>query len=161
MRYPVIGAAAAVAIALLPTESAMAQLPGLIERNIQSAVKSSRRAIEDPQNAAPQLWIHVRSDAQKREVAQKLDWFKTLQVAGRKVEVEPIQVVSTGPSQSQLRFFKEADQERAQALLAELRKAVPTLALQDLSSQYRQATWIDSGHFELWLAPNVSHLAVP
>jgi hypothetical protein len=30
-----------------------------------------------------------------------------------------------------------------------------------MSAQYKQATWIDQGHLELWLAPGVNRIATP
>lgn len=144
--------------ALLLSSRAMAQaptLPSLIDQNVRSAVSASARLSTDLKNQAPELWIHVRSDGQKRQVEAKLDWFKSLEVGGRKVNLRPLQVVASGPFQSQLRFFKPADQAGAQALLIEIKRVMPVVALQNLSGQYGHATWIDPGHFELWLSPNV------
>jgi hypothetical protein len=155
-----------VALVLL-SNRAMAQspksqeLPRLIDKNVRSAVSASARLSDDVKNQAPQLWIHVRNEGQRREVEGKLGWFRNLQVEGRKLDVRPLQVVAVGPLQTQLRFFKSADQAQAQALLAEVKKAVPLVVLQNMSSQYGQATWIDPGHFELWLAPNVLRIATP
>lgn len=134
-------------------------LPSLIDQNIRSAVSASARLSTDPKNGpAPELWIHVRGEGQKRQVEAKIDFFRTLEVHGRKVNVRPLLVVASGPAQSQLRFFKSADQAEGQALLAEIRKAVPAVVLQDMSAQYGRATWIDAGHFELWLAPGVQRI---
>jgi multidrug efflux pump subunit AcrB len=150
-------------LAMLVSGRAIAQsraLPPLIDQNVQSAVSKSERVAGDVKNQTPQLWIHVRSDGQKRQVEEKLDWFRKLQVEGRKVDMRPLQVVASGPAQSQLRYFKRADQAQAQALLAALKPAIPRVVLQDMSSQYGQATWIDPGHFELWLAPDVRGIAI-
>jgi hypothetical protein len=78
-----------------------------------------------------------------------------------KVDLKPTQLVNSGPQQTQLRFFRDADFTQAQALLGELRKGIPGVVLSNLSAQYRQATWIDAGHVELWLAPSVNRIAVP
>lgn len=135
------------------------QLPGLIDQNIKSAQAATARIAADSTKKAPQLWIHVRTAPQMTEAQGKVDWFKTIQVSGQAVDVRPIQIVNSGPQQNQLRFFRPADRAQAQALLTELKKAIPVIALQDMSSQYRQASWIDSGHFELWLAPS-AHISV-
>jgi hypothetical protein len=147
------------AAVIVPPLPAAAQLAGLIEQNIKAAKSASERLGGDPTKGTPQLWIHVRSAAQQQEVQGNLEWFKHLQVAGRNVDVRPIQQVNAGPQQSQLRFFRSADQSQAQTLLTQLRKSIPSLALQDMSSQYRQVSWIDPGHFELWLAPTVTRIA--
>ena len=151
--------AGVVVVALLLSQSAAAQLNKLIEQNITSQTYSANRLTNEPQKNTPQLWIHVRSEDQKRVVQGKLDWFRGLEVGGRKVEVRPIQMVSEGPKQSQLRFFRQTDQSQAEALLAEIRKAVPLTVLQDMSRQYQQVQWIEPGHYELWLAPNVATIA--
>ena len=103
----------------------------------------------------------MRSDAQRLEVQGKLAWFKAIQVNGRRLDVRPIQQVATGPQQSQLRFFKTADRTLGQMLLAQVSKAIPAVVLQDMSNAYRGATWIEPGHFELWLAPGVTRIATP
>lgn len=149
-----------VTVLLLSQAASAQQLPGVIEQNIKSATSSAGRLAGEPEKGTPQLWIHVRTDAQRREVQRTLAWFKALQVGGRKVDVPPFQVVTAGPQQSQLRYFKPADRAQAQALLAEIRKAVPATVLQDMSSQYLKAAWIEPGHFELWLAPGITRLAV-
>ena len=48
----------------------------------------------------------------------------------------------------------------SELLLTDLGRAVPGIVLNDLSSQYRQAKWIEPGHFELWLAPSLTRLAI-
>jgi hypothetical protein len=154
-------AAAALAAASIMSQSAAAQLPGLIEQNIRSAVSSSGRLSGEAKKETLQLWIHVRSEPQKREVQSKLGWFRSLQVGGRKVDVRPIQLVNNGPPQSQLRFFKEVDRAQAQTLVAEIRQAVPDVVLQNMSGQYQQVSWVDPGHFEFWLAPSVTRIAAP
>jgi hypothetical protein len=131
-------------------------LPTIIDQNIRAAVASSDRLANNQK--APELWIHVRSGEQKRQVEEKWGWFQNLQAAGVKVDLRPLRLVANGPPQSQLRFFREADQAQAQALLIELRKGIPAVVIQNLSAQYKQATWVDPGHFELWLAPSISRI---
>ena len=149
------------AAALLMSQNAAAQLPGLIDQNVKDAKAAADRLTHVQRQGTPQLWIHVRNDAQRRAVQNRLDWFRMLQVDGRRLNLRPLELVKSGPPQSQLRFFKSADRAQAQALLVELRKAVPLVALADMSRQYGEATWIDSGHFELWLALSVTRISVP
>ncbi|KWC36272.1 hypothetical protein WL51_19345 [Burkholderia ubonensis] len=143
---------------LLVTTGASAQLRGLINENIRSTTSSAVWLADDAKKT-PKLWIHVRTESQKQIVQGNLDWFKSLDVGGRKIELRPIQLVDSGPQQSQLRYFRSSDQDRAQALLAEIRKAVPHAVLRDMSDQYQQVSWIEPGHFELWLAPNDTPIA--
>src|SRR5262245_65011180 len=146
-----------VALLSLVSPRLAAQLPSVIDKNIESAQSASER-LGDPTKATPQLWIHVRSASQEQEVKAKLDWFQRLKVDGRSVRVRPIQVVTDGPQQTQLRFFKAADRAMAQLLVAQLKKPLPGIALQDMSTQYRQVSWIEPGHVELWLAPGVTRI---
>jgi hypothetical protein len=148
-----------VVVTLLMCQSAAQELKGLIEQNINSQKSSTERHSKEPTKATPQLWIHVRSEEQKRAVQGKIEWFRSLAIAGQKVEVRPIQVVNAGPQQSELRFFRRADQTQAQALLAEVKKGIPPTVLKDMSSQYQQVGWIGQGHYELWLGPNVTKFA--
>jgi hypothetical protein len=135
------------------------QLPPLIQQNVDSARRAQARVF-DVKAPAPQLWIHVRNGAQKREVEKHLAWFSSLQVDGQKVVMHPLQLVSTGPTTSQLRFFKPNDQAQAAALQSALKPAVPRLVLSNLSQEYAKTTWIDPGHYELWLSPDVTQLSV-
>jgi hypothetical protein len=149
----------AVATILLLSYPASAQeLQKLIEQNVKA---SAGRLANEAGTRPPDLWIHVRSDTQRLEVQGKLAWFKAIQVNGRKLDVRPIQQVATGPQQSQLRFFKATDRTVGQMLLAQVSRAIPAVVLQDMSNEYRGASWIDSGHFELWLAPGVTRIATP
>jgi hypothetical protein len=149
----------AVATILLLSYPASAQeLQKLIEQNVKA---SAGRLANEAGTRTPDLWIHVRSNTQRLEVQGKLAWFKAIQVNGRKLDVRPIQQVATGPQQSQLRFFKATDRTVGQMLLAQVSRAIPAVVLQDMSNEYRGASWIDSGHFELWLAPGVTRIATP
>ncbi len=131
------------------------QLPGVIEQNVKSAGKSAGELASRP---APKLWIHVRSDAQRREVEAAMASFRALKVQGAAVDVRPVQSVNAGPQRSELRVFNAADRAHAKTLLADLSRVVPGVVLSDLSNQYKQAKWIEPGHFELWLGPGVTRL---
>lgn len=147
----------AAVLALLLSQVACAQDVGrLIEQNVRSSTSAYKRLADESKASVPQLWIHVRSQEQLRLVQSNLNWFKALSVEGRKASVRPTQLVDVGPQQSQLRYFRQADLRQAQLLLAEIRKAIPNVVLTDMSQQYQQASWIEPGHFELWLAPSVT-----
>src|SRR5262245_61931603 len=149
------------AIQQSPSQKAQQRLPPLIEQNIESAKTASARVADHLRGQAPQLWIHVLNERQKGEVERKLDWFRNLRVGGQKVNIRPTIIVQNGPRVSQLRFFRSADQSQAATLAADLREAIPRLVLEDLSAQYGKVTWIDPGHFELWLSPDVVRLSIP
>jgi hypothetical protein len=149
------------AIQRSPSQKAPQTLPPLIQQNVESAKRASARVADDLRGQAPQLWIHVRNQGQKAEVERKLGWFGDLRVGGQKVDIRPPILVQNGPGVSQLRFYKSADQREAASLAADLRKAIPRIVLQDLSAQYGKVTWIDAGHFELWLSPDVVRLSIP
>ena len=156
----------ALGLVLFASSPAMAQtrtpaLPALIDQNIRATVASSDRIAKNLKTPVPQLWVHVRSQEQKSLVDQRRAWFQSLQAAGVRVDLRPTQLVASGPHQTQLRFFREADLPQAQALLNELRRGIPDVVLSNLSAQYKQATWIDPGHLELWLAPDVNRIATP
>jgi hypothetical protein len=131
------------------------QLPSVIEQNVKSAGKSAGELASRP---APKLWIHVRNDAQRREVDAAMPFFRGLKVQGAAVDVRPVQRVNAGPQRSELRVFNAADRAHAKALLTDVARVVPGVVLSDLSNQYKQAKWIEPGHFELWLAPGVTRL---
>ncbi len=144
-----------------PCAQKIPALSPLIQQNVDSARRAQARVFGDVKAVAPQLWIHVRSDAQKREVEKHLAWFRNLQVDGQKVLLRPLQLVSAGPTTSQLRFFKPGDQQQAAALQNALKPAVQRIDLSNLSQRYANATWIDAGHYELWLSPDVTRISVP
>ena len=142
---------------LVRQEGAAQQLPAVIEQNVKAAGKAASEVAARP---IPQLWIHVRNDAQRREVDGHMGFFRGLRVQGAGVDVRPVQQVTAGPQRSELRVFNDRDRAQAKALLTDLGRAVPGIVLNDLSSQYRQAKWIEPGHFELWLAPSLTRLAI-
>jgi hypothetical protein len=144
-----------------PSQKAPQSLPPLIKQNIESAKRASARVENDLRGQVPQLWIHVRNGGQKGEVERNLGWFRNLHVGGQRVDIPPLILVQNGPAVSQLRFFKSADRGQAATLAADLRKAIPRILVQDLSAQYGQVTWIDAGHFELWLSSDVMRLSIP
>jgi len=148
-------------VMLVLARNASAQLNDLIKENVQDARSSYKQLSGEQRIEAPQLWIHVRSDAQRKLVAENLTWFGSIQLRGKRMDVRPLQLVAEGPEQSQLRFFKRQDREEAGQLLGELKKGIPRLQLQDLSGRYQAIEWLKPGHFELWLAPSVSKIGTP
>ncbi len=142
-------------ILLFATQNSVAiKLDEQIKQNVDQAKKSYEQLInQEP----PTLWIHVRTE-QQREILQNIaDWLKPVSL----IKIEPIQIVKDGPKKNQLRFFSSQDKEEADDLLRNLQKIFPQLELQDLSSQYGTMSWMETGHFELWLAPDLKKVQPP
>jgi len=148
---------------ILAQSAYSAKLNELIEQNVKNSTKSFEKILDkEKQNKEVlRLWIHVRSESQKKELTAIIDWIKKIRFNGATIDLQPLQMVESGPNVSDLRFFKPQDQKIANALFAELKKGFPSLELKDLSSQYRGIDWITPGHFELWLSPDVRNLKAP
>ena len=145
------------ALLIFAQNAVSGMLNELIEQNVYGTARPSRQSIENVQQGVmPRLWIHVRSNEQQKAVSDKLDWFRRIQLNGINIEIRPIQLVQSGPAESQLRFFRKQDKAEAVQLLRELRKILPQLRLQDLSERYKNYEAAYAGHYELWLAPNVT-----
>jgi hypothetical protein len=140
-----------------------AGLNELIQQNVKDSTRSYDQVLRQtaPERPAPRLWIHVRSKEQKNAVTGIRDWLEQIEIKGHKLDLRPIQLVESGPKDSDLRFFKKQDRETAEALFADLKKVIPSLELKDLSSQYRSVDFIKPGHYELWLSPDINTLTAP
>jgi hypothetical protein len=125
-----------------------------IRQNVDQAQKSYEQLIKQEQ---PSLWIHVRTVEQQKLVEKIPEWLKRVAL----VKIEPIQIVKTGPKKTQLRFFSIQDKEKAEDLFKKMQKVFPQLELQDLSNQYSTMGWMEAGHFELWLAPDLKKITQP
>jgi hypothetical protein len=66
-----------------------------------------------------------------------------------------------GPRESQLRYFNKEDASQAAELLKVLSRLIPELKLKDLSREYAKLRWIRTGHFELWLSPELVQIEPP
>lgn len=125
-----------------------------IKQNIDEARKSYEQLVnQEP----PRLWIHVRTEQQKQLLKNIADWIKPVS----SIEIQPLQLVKEGPKKTQLRFFSSQDKNEADKLLKKLQKIFPQLELQDFSAEYGAMSWMESGHFELWLAPDLKNITTP
>ncbi len=114
------------------------------------------------QTIAPsRLWLHIQRDAQKDLAVALLDEVRGETLAGAAIDVRPIRMVTIGPNASQLRYFKRGDEDEARILFMFLQGFVPGLELVDMSENYKQYDWIDPGHYELWLSPDLVELLTP
>ncbi len=148
---------ATLALMLFSAHASGVTLGELINKNVEDAASAYGRAApsaQQPANVA-QLWIHIRSDSQKNVAQEILDRMAQTRIGQRKIDRKPVQKVDSGPRKSQLRYFKKQDEPQAQELFNVLRKLVPDLELSDASGKYESVAWIRSGHYELWLSPEV------
>jgi hypothetical protein len=137
-----------------------ANLDELINQNVRDATRAYEKTLppaQQPANPA-QLWIHVRSDSQNKLAQEILDRVASTEFRQWKMEQKPVQKVDSGPGKSQLRYFKRQDRTQVRELFDMLRKLIPQLELSDLSGKYESVGWIKSGHFELWLSPDLMRL---
>lgn len=140
---------------LLVTHSSFAiKLTEQIKQNVDQARKSYEQLINQEQ---PSLWIHIRSEEQRQLLQDFPGWLKSVSW----IKIEPVQLVKEGPRKTQLRFFSSQDKDKAKELLKKLQKIFPQLELQDLSEQYGAMSWMEEGHFELWLAPDLKKITLP
>jgi hypothetical protein len=104
----------------------------------------TRTAASEP--AAPQLYIHVRSEAQRAYAERMIE-----PLARHGIRVSGIKVVSAGPPVSDLRYFRSAD--RAEALRINRALDVvgtPAQRLKYIGGDEEQAP---RRQYELWLSP--------
>ena len=140
-----------------------AGLRDLIHQNVQDADKSYEQTISPVEQRIkhPQLWIHIQNESQRKVGEEILKAISDISIGGRHIEKKPIQIVAFGPRESQLRYFRKEDESQATELLAVLRRLIPELKLKDLSLEYSNVRWIKSGHFELWLSPQLVQIEPP
>lgn len=131
------------------------RVKAIIQQNV-NASNSAYRELVSPQVPSAQLWIQVRSEAQKKLVQDNLEWLKGVSWQGRPIDVHPLELVKDGPSGNQLRYFKTEDRGTVASLQAALAKGLPGLQVRDMSNAFRNVSWLTPGHFELWLAPGVT-----
>ncbi|MEH6444453.1 MAG: hypothetical protein V7784_11200 [Oceanospirillaceae bacterium] len=125
-----------------------------IQNNLLNYNQSYERVTKSKiiKEAPARLWIHIRSDDQSTLVKDIYRLTSTIKLNGLSIKQKAFLKVPTGPYNSQLRFFKSADQSNAKYLVNQLRKLIPSIETVDLSGKYNSVSWIKSGHFEIWLS---------
>ena len=137
-----------------------AGLSDLIQQNVQDAAKSYEQTIK--QHSKPsRLWIHMRTESQRNVGEEVQKAVADISLGGSRIEKKPLQIVAFSPSKSQLRYFKKEDESQATELLTVLLRLIPELKLKDLSGEYSHVRWIKTGHFELWLSPELVQIEPP
>lgn len=142
------------------SEHANADLEKLINKNVRDATKSYERILSSTErpSGAVQLWLHIRSDSQKKIGEEILNRLKNAKLGERSIEQKPVQTVQFGPQVSQLRYFKAQDEPEARELFEIMRRLIPKLELKNFSREYERVSWITRGHYELWLSPALVRL---
>ncbi len=145
-------------ILFFATKNVFADLNDLIRRNINSSSKSYEQIVD---KQSPRLWVHVRNQEQEKFIQDlnATNWFESIKLNDTPINFRPIQLVDNGPKLTQLRYFFKQDKDEAELLLKQLLKIIPQIQLKDFSNQY--GTILVRGHYELWLAPNVTKLSLP
>lgn len=121
---------------------------------LQENVDNINKVYENLTNKnPPRLWIHVRSQEQMMAIKKpEIEaWLESIKLDDKKIDLRPIELVDSGPKESQLRFFFKQDINQADQFLKKLKDGLPLLQLKDFSGQYENI--LEPGHFELWLAP--------
>ncbi len=101
-----------------------------------------------PAQVAPRLYIQVLSQA---ELSRARSLAPPIEQAG--FVVPPPEVVSTGPSGNEVRYFRTAERPKADQIVDLLTKAGVASTLAVYVQGYEDSRRISPGHFELWLAP--------
>ena len=96
----------------------------------------------------PRVYIHIVREDQRDKAREVEDFLESLD--SKKLVVPGIELVSTGPSTSELRFFRSGEKEEAEEILRIVNIIVYDLRLRDLSRRYENSRAIRPGHYEIW-----------
>ncbi|MEM9031083.1 MAG: hypothetical protein AAGB18_00425 [Pseudomonadota bacterium] len=125
----------------------------LIDRN--SEIPRTRALTFGAQELAPsKIWIHIRTPEQRADAAAILEMLEDGVRMGpvtRDVSLSPIQEVSIGPETAQVRFFKDEDRTTANEIARQLSEAGMPTAATSFVDAFKDASYIDIGHIEIWL----------
>lgn len=146
---------AVIVVALGFAQMAWADLGKLIDENVTATRRSAQALTIPPGKAPARLWIHIRTQDQTTFAQEIYSRLTAVDLNGRKISAQPLQVVDNGPRNNELRFFRREDSVDAQELLKHLRRAIPNVQLKDLSAAYRGVESVGPGHYELWITPGV------
>jgi conflict system STAND superfamily ATPase len=110
----------------------------------------------------PRVYLHI-TDEKYRAAAHTFELgLEATEINGAKIVVPGIELVSTAPSKSLLRCFREDDCKTEAPVVLKAANALlrlPQLELQDMSARYGQSAGIRPRHYEIWFAPGVIALS--
>jgi AAA ATPase domain len=104
----------------------------------------------------PRLYIQVRSPKARDDMSAL-----AMTLRGKGIDVPATQVLDTGPSMTELRYFRKGEVGRAKEILAVVNASIGEARLAYVDG-YEQSQRIRAYHFELWVAPTETgpqHLA--
>ncbi len=122
----------------------LAALLSAVDARTSELLANSRAA----EKITPRVYIHIVSEDQRDKAREVEDFLESLD--SKKLVVPGIELVSTGPSTSELRFFRSGEKEEAEKILRIVNIEGYNLRLRDLSRQYENSRAIRPGHYEIW-----------
>jgi hypothetical protein len=136
----------------LPTsDSARVPASFLLDRKIAEVDDLSAALKPQPSqpsvDVTPRVYIHIRKSSQRENATTLGDRL----AASMAVNVPGVQLVSSGPKHSELRYFSALDRDEAVALADSLKIHVPDI-LPSYVPGYEHSALIRPHHYELWLS---------
>ena len=129
----------------------LAELYPILAKPKEGMDQPSGRGIGDREHDTAQqpryIYLHIRNEQQRPE-AQQI----ATQLEEKGFVVPGIQLVDTGPANTQLRYFHTSEQSQAVEMVRILHNLNVDAKLQYISG-YEYSTKIPKSHFELWFAP--------
>ena len=160
MRQPTVIAAAILSIAASGAAAQDSDYVTNEEKLLELIEKNSgglTRALTLPTGALEPsaIWIHIRTPDQQEEAAKIADLLREgvhLGPVTRGVELQPVQMVEVGPGEAQVRYFKSEDRATANEIARRMADAGIPAGAADFVDAFRDASFIETGHIEIWLA---------
>lgn len=128
-----------------------AQTELAVSNRIGAAVNATATAVQSatPAPSTARAYLQVRSQLEAERAKQTL--IPQLRNAGFTVPAP--QVLTTGPSLTEVRYFRPQEKEGAERLVSTLREAgIPNVQVKYVGG-YENSQRIRQNHFEVWLAP--------
>jgi hypothetical protein len=105
------------------------------------------KPVQRSADVTPRVYIHIRKALQRESAAALGDSL----AAATGVNVPGVQLVSSGPNRSELRYFSALDRDEATAIADALKARVPDVQASYVSG-YEDSALIRPHHYELWLS---------
>jgi hypothetical protein len=106
-------------------------------------------AVSDTAEAPARVYIHIRGEFQRGPASRVGDSLKAAGFIVPGIE----RLVEKGPRDTELRFFRNAEEKKATRITGLLEKMGIKATLSDLSATYENSQAIRPGHYELWFGP--------
>ncbi|MDP9171141.1 MAG: hypothetical protein M3N54_11030 [Acidobacteriota bacterium] len=138
-------------ISTAPTATESAQAARVLD-SVQSHNANLAPAVKDVLKDLPvRLYLQIRTESD-RSVAQQVQRL----LAGSNLTVPGIELVNTGPSTSEIRYYHASDQPEAVELARKLTAAgIPTVPKDSSAFAKTLNSRVPEKQIELWLAPGV------